>query len=394
MGTSGAVAISPALLAGAQSKSAFGELLVQQLTPQVIIHFPYNLNTDVVNTVVTGTGTVTHSGQFAVMSSSAAINSGGSLFSNKFLEYHPGIGALCRFTAIWGAGTAGNTQMAGPGNTTDGFFFGYNGTSFGVMRRSGGSDTWIAQTAWNVDKYDGTGRSSNTLDTTKGNVFQVRFQWLGFGAISFYIENQITGDLDLVHRINYANQNTDTSIHNPSLPFCAGSINTTNNTDISLKIPSIGMFVEGVINNSSHTRNALDNEKTISTETNILTIRNKTTYQSISNAVQIQPDFLSIASDGTKNVTIRVYINTTLGGTPSYTDVSTNTSVVDYDTAGTTITGGTLVASMELAKNDSKEILFSEYDFILAPGAIMTFSAVSAANNDVSVGVSWQERFS
>ena len=377
-----------------QRFSAFGEQQVAQPTAKVLAHFPYNLNSDIVTTTTAGSGAVTHSNQFAVIASGAATSSSGKLNTNRTLEYNPGIGGLARFTTIFGTGTAGNTQISGIGNTTDGFFFGYNGTQFGILYRAGGSDTWIPQTSWNGNRMLGNERFIQTLDPQKGNVYQIQYQWLGFGAIRFYIEDNVSGSLELVHTIRYANENTSVSVNNPTFPFCAESANTTNNTDIQMKISSIGLFVEGKETNAGDTRNAIDNEKTISTtETNILTIRNKSTYQSVTNAVIINPDFLTLASDGTKNVTVRIYANTTLGGTPSYTDISTNTSVVDYDTAGTTITGGTLLAVFELAKVDSLSQSFKEFNFLLFPGQTMTFAAVSAANNDVSVGISWAERF-
>lgn len=376
--------------------TAFGETLTANLSPQVIIHFPYNLNTDIVNTTTVGSGAVTHSNQFAVVESGAATSSSGRLQSNRLLEYHPGMGGLARFTTIFSNGVAGNTQISGIGNDVDGFFFGYNETAFGILHRSSGVDTWISQSSWNADVMDGTGPSGMTLDTSKGNVFQVRYQWLGFGAIRFYIENQYTGVLVLVHTIDYTNQNTFTSTDNPTFPFCAMSENTTNNTSVQMKIPSIGLFIEGNPGTTSHTRNAIDNEKTIaiSTETNIITIRNKTTYQSIANLVQIQPDFLSVATDGNKSVHIHVYLNATLGGTPSYTDIRTNNSVVDYDIAGTTVSGGILVATIPLAKVEGRSILFNDFNFIMAPGNTMTISAESSGGSDVLVGLSWQERFS
>ena len=37
--------------------------------------------------------------------------------------------------------------------------------------------------------------------------------------------------------------------------------------------------------------------------------------------------------------------NATLGGVPAYTDISTNTSVIVQDTAGTTVTGSTYIYS-------------------------------------------------
>ena len=41
---------------------------------------------------------------------------------------------------------------------------------------------------------DGTGPSKQTLDPEFGNVFKIQYQWLGFGAIIFSIENSVTGD--------------------------------------------------------------------------------------------------------------------------------------------------------------------------------------------------------
>jgi hypothetical protein len=373
--------------------SAFGEASVAAPEAQVLIHFPYNLNTDIVSTDTSGSGAVTHSGQFAVVASGAATSSSGTLNSIKTLNYHPGMGGLCRFTTIFGTGTLGNTQIAGVGSDTDGFFFGYNETSFGILLRAGSSDTWIPQTSWNTDPMDGTGPSGMTLDTSKGNVFQIRYQWLGFGAIRFYIENESTGNLEQVHRIDYTNANTTVSVNNPSFPFHAQSINTTNSTDIQLKIPSIGMYVEGKVSGVGSTRNAFENAKTITTETNIFTIRVRTTFESVVNLVDIQPDFLALAADGTKNVVFRVYVNATLGGTPSFSNLRVNNSVVEVDTAGTTVSGGVLVASIPVGKAQSTNITFPGNEVILTPGASLTVSAESSGSNDVIAAFSWRERF-
>jgi hypothetical protein len=43
--------------------------------------------------------------------------------------------------------------------------------------------TWIASSAWNIDKMDGTGPSGMTLDPTKFNVYEIRFQYLGVGGV-------------------------------------------------------------------------------------------------------------------------------------------------------------------------------------------------------------------
>jgi len=85
-------------------------------------------------------------------------------------------------------------------------------------------------------------------------------------------------------------------------------------------------------------------EKTsVTTEVAVFTIRNKSTYASKTNYIDILIESVSasIESSGANNLgSIRLVRNATLGGTPSYTDINTNNSVVDYDTAGTTVTGG------------------------------------------------------
>lgn len=373
--------------------TAFGELSVAQPSAAVLIHFPYNLNTDIISTDVTGSGSVTHSGQLALIASGAASSSSGMLLSNRVLEYNPGIGGLVRYTAIFGTGTAGNDQISGVGNDTDGFFFGYNGTSFGILHRQSSVDTWLPQASWNTDPMDGTGLSGMTLDTTKGNVFQIRYQWLGFGAIRFYIENESNGTLQQVHRIDYANQNTVVSVDNPSFPFCAQSINSSNTTDIQMKVSSVGMFIEGNPGNVSYTRNAVENGKAVTNELNVLTIRNKATYQSVVNAVQVQPDFIALATDGAKSVIFRLYRNATLGGSPSYADVRTNNSVVDWDTVGTTVSNGVLLAAIPVAKVANAQINLAELNIILSPGDTLTITAESSSSNDAEASVSWLERF-
>jgi len=376
------------------SVTAFGELSVAQPSPRVLVHFPYNINTDIISTTVAASGTVTHSGQFAVIGAGAATSSNASMETNRLLEYNPGTGGLARFTAVFTDGVAGNSQIAGIGSTTDGFFFGFNGTEFGILHRAASSDTWIPQTKWNGNRMLGNERYLQTLDPTVGNVFQIRYQWLGFGAIRFYIEDQVRGSLELVHTIQYANANTLVSVNNPSFPFYAQSANTTNNTNVTIQISSIGLYIEGKDSSAGETRQAKDNTKTaVSTETNILTIRNKATYQSVPNRVVVQPDFVTAAVDGTKNATIRIYANATLGGSPSYTDISTNTSVVDFDVAGTTVSGGVLLASFALDKVGSFNQAFREFEFFLNPGDTMTFSAESTANTDATVAISWAERF-
>lgn len=376
------------------NQDAFGNLSTSDLTARIQLQFPYTINTDQVTTAVTGSGTVTHSGSFAVCSTTAAINSSGRLSSRANLHYRSGQGGLCMFTAIYTTGAANSVQEAGIGDAVNGFFFGYNGTSFGINRRASSSDNYIPQSTWNKDKMDGTGTSRMTLDTTKGNVYKIQYQWLGFGAINFYIESQTTGDFVFVHQISYANQNTTQSVTNPSLPVTFSATNTSNATNIVVKVGSAAAFVEGDIQDIGLV-NCINNQKTaVTTQVNLLTIRNNASFGGVSNKKFIQPLHLSIANTSNVDGIFKLVFNTTLGGSPSYTDISTATSVVSYDTAGTTVTGGRLIAAYYLNGNTNVEIDLSTLPIVLNNLDILTISATSAgAAITASGSISWSEQF-
>lgn len=374
-------------------KSAFGEQLVAQPIPSIQLHWPYNINSELVTDNSTGSGSIAQANSMLEVHSGAATSSQGQMLSNESVEYNPGQGVDVRWTALFDTPVAGNQQYIGVGDSQDSFFVGYDEITFGILYRNDSVDTWIPQSTWNHDKMDGTGESGETLDPSKGNVFRCQYQWLGFGNITFYIESSETEEFILIHHIHYPNNNTAPSLAIPNLPMCATSVNTTNNTDIVLKSASMGAFIQGLDTSASHTRNAISNTKAVTTELNVLTIQNRTTFASKTNKVRIQPDFLSIAADGTKNVTINVYLNTTLGGTPAFTNISTNTSVAAFDIAGTTVTGGILIASFAVAKTGDKTIQFRDFNFLLPPGDTFTISAQSTGSNDVTAAIGWEERW-
>lgn len=392
------VAIEPVsnALEVAIPRSAFGEMETVTPTPIIQGDFIYNVNADMFDTTTTGSGTVTQADAMGVVSTTATSSSSAKISTQRYIKYRPGQGVHIRGTALFTTGVANSEQLFGCGDDDNGFFFGYNGASFGIMSRNGGVDTWVAQENWNGDTLLGTGPTGVTLDHTKGNVYEIQFQWLGYGAIIFAVEEPSTGNFVPVHTIDYANNNTVPSVLNPSFPILWSVENTTNSTNIVLKGASCCAEVEGDIKYLGPT-NAIGNTKTgiTTTPTNILTIRNKSTYQSVTNKAPINVLKYSIAVDGNKPAEFQLIKNTTLGGTPSYTDVSTNTSVIEYDTAGTTITGGQVVDFSTLAASGSLNESGTETtEIILLPGETLTL-AVSATTSttDVTSAIRWVEDF-
>ncbi len=377
--------------------SSFGEIAMVEPTPVVQVDFVYNINADMVNTTTTGSGTVAQANSLAVLSTTANASSTAALSTKRYLKYRPGQGGDVKFTAIFTTGVANSEQVAGTGSATNGYFFGYNAAAFGIARFNNGSATWTTQTSWNIDVMDGTGDDNNPsgvlLDTTKGNVYAISFQWLGFGAIDYCIEDPKTGKLTVVHREQYANNNTVPSVAIPSFPIHYHVKNTTNTTNIVLKTSSCAAMIQGKIVHLGPV-NSKGNSKTSvgTTLTNIITIRNKTTYQTLTNQIPILLASLSAAVDGTKPATVEIIINGTLGGTPSYTDISVNTSVVDYDTAGTTVTGGKNRGTFSLAKADGFFQDLKDLEITIFPGDTLTIAArASSGTTDVIASPTWIE---
>lgn len=105
----------------------------------------------------------------------------------------------------------------------------------------------VPQTEWNgYDTLNGTGVSGMLLDPFKYNAYQVSTQYLGTGAIYFFVETP-TGEFALVHTLRFPNSRTQTTFGNPSFPFLAGfrNISMVAPPGAPLEIGSFGGFVEG-----------------------------------------------------------------------------------------------------------------------------------------------------
>lgn len=376
-------------------RGAFGEIATVQSTPVVQGSFIYNINTDIFNLASSGGGTSTQASAMAILQTDTSANSYSEVTTKRYLKYRPGQGAHLRGTAIFTTGVSGSEQLFGAGDSEDGLFFGYNGSSFGILTRVNGINTWTPQASWNSDVMDGTGPSGKTLDPTKGNVFDIQFQWLGFGMIRFGIEDETTGRFTPVHKLEFANNNTAPSLFNPSFPIMWRVENTTNTTNITIKGSSCIGEVEGNISYIGPT-NSIGNTKTgvTTTLTNIITIRNKSTFQSLTNRTPINILKYSIAVDGTATAEFELIQNATLGGSPTYTDISASTSVVDYDISGTTVSGGTIIDFGSLGKEDSVSVTPRIEDIILLPGETLTIAVNSTAATTVAtIGIRWVEDF-
>lgn len=123
----------------------FGAVHTENLHPVFQADPLYGINNA---EVIATTGLVTGSGANSATSSAASnlfscstgttIYSFGTLHTRRQLRYRPGQGAIGRFSARFSAPAASSILIAGLGTSESGFYFGYNGISFGILHSTGG----------------------------------------------------------------------------------------------------------------------------------------------------------------------------------------------------------------------------------------------------------------
>ena len=389
----------------ASNAGPFGDLIAQPMTPLLQLDFTYGINTQTGLTTVANSATVdTSSARLRVQSGTNAAGSG-TFVSRRPAKYRAGQGVVARFTAAFTAGKATSTQIVGMGDENDGYFFGYNGTAFGILHRNATTPTWIAQTAWNGDKCDGTGASGFDWNKTYGNVCQIKYPFLGYGNITFWVQNTATSAWILCHTIHYTNTTATIQISNPNLPFQANSINSGNNTNLIIYVGSVGVFLVGERSFIGNPKWAVDNFKNnITTETNIFTVKNCTTFNGVSNHGLLRFNSVSIASTSNNGIAVlRLKVGATLGGNPSYTTINGTTadqgvtitagnSIASFDIAGTTVANGTYIFNITVASPAGSGIIdLTPFNIILAPGEILTFSGFSTASTTIGISANWTE---
>lgn len=389
--------------------TAFGDMRVAELTPQLQGSFEYTVdNTELNTNTVANGGTVTQSNGMCVVGTSTTTASTAKFRTERHAKYRAGLGGLARFTTLFETNIASTEQYVGildeQGSGAafkNGLAVGYDGTTFGFHRFQNDTKITVAQADFNRDKLDGTGPSGMTLNPTKLNVWAIRYQYLGAGDIQLLCEDDDTGELVVVHETVYTNANTQPSTFNPNYHFTIWADNKATTTNLVVKSSSYAYFVEGktkYYETHQPQQSSGTIEKTsVTTEVAIFTIRCKATYASKTNFIDSVLELLSasVEAGGANNLaTIRLVKNTTLGGTPSWSDINTSDSIMEIDSSGTTLTGGKELLSIQLAgKNDKALIDVTPYDILLRDGDTVTVSGISASSATFDASLLWKELF-
>ena len=391
-----------------QLNSAFGEQTTVQLSPQWQQSFEYTVdNTDLNENLVSGSATITQADAMAVVSTGTTTGSESRMRSTHHARYRAGFGGMARFSAKFTSPIAGTFQYAGLGDEhgstaefENGLTIGFNGTTATVSRFQDDVMFEVTQPNWD-DPLDGTGASGITLDFTKLNVFYIQFQYLGAGPMYFWTEDPNTGVPFRFHTIVYANTFTVPSTFNPNYHMTFYTDNGATTSDMIVSTASYGYFIEGFtelteVHQPQFTTGQIV-KAAVTTEVAIVTFRNKSSYASKVNFIDIilERFGVSIEAGAANNLgTVKIVKNATLGGTPVWNDVNTTNSVCDFDVAGTTVAGGTEILAYPLAgKNDKAFENVLPYKFIIHPGETITLAGSSAASATIHASPLWKELF-
>lgn len=245
------------------------------------------------------------------------------------------------------------------------------------------NDTWIYQDDFNIDPLNGRGPSGMTIDTTKLNVFQIDFRWLGAGRIRFMIEDGGTGQLFPFHEILYANKNTAPHLSNPSLRIGYAVVNAApglgTGTDVRVKGASMMGGVEGKIirNNTARSVSASSGaSKAADQDNHVLTIKNNRINEngkpSVLNQREIIIQTISAAVVGTGTssdpVQLKLYLNADTAASLEYSPVGDGST--DTSETVTTITAGQtekLIGSYSFSPGSDVTLDVSNLRLILTP---------------------------
>lgn len=184
---------------------------------------PFNANTGVSETTITSNGHGFIDGMSVLYhnnggTSITQLTHGNSYYitsatTNTFgLANFPGGSAISLTDGLNETHTiTSGAKSLSPGN---GLFFELSDSSMHVVIRNASSDSRVVQTAWNVDRFDGTSNATNPSgltvnDWSKAYIFAIDQEWLGVGTVRFGFF--INGSFREAHRFNHSGLGTPTS---------------------------------------------------------------------------------------------------------------------------------------------------------------------------------------
>tara|TARA_R110000851_G_scaffold991_2_gene3461 strand:- start:379 stop:2067 length:1689 start_codon:yes stop_codon:yes gene_type:complete len=248
---------------------------------------------------------------------------------------------------------------------------------------------FIPQTEWNRNVMPG-------LIPQFGNVFQVQFQYLGFGDILFFIKQ--AGEFVLVHIIEYTNRNTKPNVSNPTFRIGWLSVNQGNTTNVRIQGSSAGGFIEGKIFHDNSPLADSHNQETIpsSVLTNVMSFRNRISFGNKVNRAEIFPRLINGSSQTGKVAFFKIIENPIYATEIDFEYVDKNNSITEISKDNVVVTGGREVGAMTIEAGAPDKLIFNDSEenvTAIYPGSTLCIAVeISAgAPADCQASATWQE---
>ena len=342
---------------------AFGRLRVSDPVPLFASSQEYNFHPLVWDHYTVSGGTAVHSisTNSSVLRTNAATSGARAIRQTKiYYRYYPGKSHLVKMTGTLRKGSVPSGAAFGAiGYNDDDNGVSFRDTSSGVsiIKRSNTSgavtEVTVAQSAWNLDKLDGTGSSGITADWTKEQIFIFDMQWLGVGRVRYGIYTD--GKLIYVHELMNANRFTEVYMRTACLPLRYEVFNSGGaGSDVAVEAICTAIESEGGVTEADHYPFAYNAylSSPVSLDTTLRPIVTRRLRSSFNGVVpRGHAHLVSFQLNvGGNNVYWEVRYNPTVtlggGGSIVTTDVDTTNSMSEYDTfvgANNTVTGGVVM---------------------------------------------------
>lgn len=322
------------------SIDSFSRLRVANPTFLFDAQFTYDLNPLLYEQITNGSGaSISHdaTNRMAVMTFSSTATGGKAYMqSYEWIPYQPGRSQLFLITFNMIAAVTNCKKFVGIGDDANGIRYELDGSTkqFKIYSDTGLGDEAVTQSSWNLDRLDGTGPSGITLANDKTNILVIDFQALYVGRVRVGFD--IGGKIVFAHEFLHANASLYPYIQNASLPIicgmtCTGTVTTTMNFICATAISEGGATEPVGYQFSQEGSGTAGN----SARAHILSIRPKTTFNSIANRITPQIEAVDILVTGNTAIYWELVVGQAISGTTAFNDVNTNYSAMEYNTLGT-----------------------------------------------------------
>ena len=262
------------------------------------------------------------------------------------------------------------------------------------------TNTFIPSGSFNIDKLDGTGPSGMVLDPQKGNVYEIGFQYLGFGNAKFAVEDPNTGNFIEVHEIKNTNARTTPVLRNPNVSILATSANIGGTTSVTLKTASLAGYVEGITRQLDPKFSFSRSFTTVNESSYVPFIMLKANRVFNNQSCFGEFDLLKIAASNdvnNKTLSIGLFLNVEISGDVNFQYIDESNSIVSQaspNPASQEITtpGATPFYELIVGSASARSLDLKDLNFVFGVGDIVTIGIKTTAAIDGTVSVNWFEQ--